>query len=135
MPSTHRPVRPRRQQKPAARPADRLIDNGRGGKTLALRARLGLTREAFGRLVATSTRTLAAVEAGRPPAEPLRRRLIELGRIVEALAEVVAPDAVGEWLVRPNEAFDGFKPVELIERGHADRIWRMIFLLQTGSPG
>jgi hypothetical protein len=41
---------------------------------------------------------------------------------------------VGEWLKTPNEAFDGSTPLQVIERGESDRIWRMIYQLQTGEP-
>ena len=56
----------------------------------------------------------------------------ELDRIVQALAEVINDEALGPWMVRPDQAFDGLKPIEVIERGEVDRIWRMVFLLRSG---
>ena len=41
--------------------------------------------------------------------------------------------SVGEWLDTPNEAFSGLKPLDLIERGEVDRLWRMIFEVQSGA--
>jgi hypothetical protein len=35
---------------------------------------------------------------------------------------------------KPNEAFGGLKPLEVIERGEIDRIWQMIHLLRSGTP-
>jgi hypothetical protein len=44
----------------------------------------------------------------------------------------VAADASPAWLATPNEAFDGLKPLEVIERGEIDRLWNMIFHLESG---
>ena len=44
------------------------------------------------------------------------------------------PAFIPQWLHTPNEAFDGLKPLEVIEREHIDRIWRMIFYLESGMP-
>lgn len=54
--------------------------------------------------------------------------------ILDALAGVMESDYVGEWLKTPNEAFDSSTPLQVIERGESDRIWRMIYQLQTGEP-
>jgi hypothetical protein len=32
-------------------------------------------------------------------------------------------------------AFDGSTPLQVIERGETDRIWRMIYELEFGEPG
>jgi DNA-binding transcriptional regulator YiaG len=108
------------------------VESARSGKTLRLRQRLSMTREVFGRLTATSVRTLATVEAGHAPSESFRRRLTEVERITNALSEIVQEDAVGPWLQTPNKAFDNAKPMELIERGEIDRIWQMIHSLRSG---
>jgi hypothetical protein len=34
----------------------------------------------------------------------------------------------------PNDAFGGLKPLEVIERGEIDRLWNMIFYLESGVP-
>ncbi len=56
----------------------------------------------------------------------------EIERFRERLAEVVKPEAFPEWLETPNPAFDGLKPLEVIERGEIDRLWNMIFYLESG---
>jgi len=38
-----------------------------------------------------------------------------------------------QW--RPNRAFGDLTPLEVIERGQIDRLWRMIFFLESGVPG
>jgi hypothetical protein len=48
---------------------------------------------------------------------------------------MVEAKAIGESLKRPNLAFDGSTPLQVIERGEIDRIWRMISELQTGNTG
>jgi hypothetical protein len=50
----------------------------------------------------------------------------------DRLAEVVSSDAIPAWLDTPNEAFDGLKPLEVIGRGEIDRLWNMIFYLESG---
>jgi Protein of unknown function (DUF2384) len=42
------------------------------------------------------------------------------------------PEFIAEWLSTPNEEFDGLKPLEVIERGEMDRLWDMIFYLESG---
>lgn len=41
---------------------------------------------------------------------------------------------VATWLQEPNEAFDGSTPLQVIERGESDRLWRMIYFLRSGAP-
>lgn len=108
-----------------------IIENP-AGKSLRLRDRLGLNRETFARLVPMSTRNLASIEAGKPPSVTVMRHLKELKRVVDALSEVIQKDAIGPWMEQPNDAFDGLKPIEVIERGEIDRIWQMIFYLRSG---
>jgi DNA-binding transcriptional regulator YiaG len=111
-----------------------IVADDRGRALLGLRSRLKLSREVFARLVPMSTRSLASIEAGKTPAAGVQRKLLEVQRVVEALSEVIAADAIGPWMLAPNDAFDGLKPLEVIERGEVDRLWRMIFLLRSGVP-
>ncbi len=108
------------------------IVEGNFGRALELRARLAMNRETFARLVPMSTRSLASVESGKAPSPPVIRQLKELGRVIDALSEVIQKDAIGPWLEQPNEAFGGLKPMEVIERGEVDRIWQMIFYVRSG---
>ncbi len=124
----------------ASLPARATVQSDRGGKkradaTLMLRSELGMNRETFSRMIPISIRSLAAIEGGGNVSEAVQRRLNELGRIIDALSDVVVRAAIGEWLRTPNPAFDGLKPLEVIERGEIDRIWQMIYLLRSGTPG
>lgn len=76
-----------------------MEDGGGGGwRALKLRARLGLNREVFARLIPVSTRSLAVIEAGQPQSESVRRKLMEVDRLVEGLAEVVREEFMGAWM-------------------------------------
>lgn len=65
---------------------------------------------------------------------PSLRRTEELKRLYARLSEVITPEAIPSWLDTPNDAFDGLKPLEVIERGEIDRLWNMIFYLESGVP-
>jgi DNA-binding XRE family transcriptional regulator len=106
-----------------------------GRPKLELRDRLHLTREHFGRLVNVSVRTIAKVESENAKAEGLQRDYLEVTRLCDALAEVVDESGLGEWFYTPNKAFDGSKPIEIIERGEIDRLWEMVYRLRSGMPG
>jgi DNA-binding transcriptional regulator YiaG len=104
------------------------------GMALNLRHRLQLRQAVFARLLPVSVRSLATLESGTPPTEVVARKLIEIERLTNALSEVIKQDALGTWLQSPNEAFDGLKPLEIIDRGESDRIWSMIYFLRSGVP-
>lgn len=119
----------------AAVPRSLAIVQGDLGRALQLRVRLGMSRQRFARLVPMSTRNLAYLESGKPATAPLRRQLIALSRLVDALGSAVPHETVGRWLQGPNSAFDGLTPVEVLERGEVDRIWKMIFERQMDEGG
>jgi DNA-binding transcriptional regulator YiaG len=98
----------------------------------AVRKKLGLTRKVFSRLTGYSERAIAHWESGGKPDAPGLRRIKETERFQQQLAAVVDPQAIPEWLDTPNDAFDGLKPLEVIERGEIDRLWNMIFYLESG---
>ena len=98
----------------------------------ALRAKLHLPRKTFSRLTGFSERAIAEWEKGKAISEPGLRRMREIERLQERLAEVVQPEAIPQWLETPNPAFEGLKPLEVIERGEIDRLWTMICYLESG---
>jgi transcriptional regulator with XRE-family HTH domain len=99
-----------------------------------LRERLTFTQAEFARLLAVSVRSLATLEGGTGPSEPLARRLTELERLTDALSEVIAQQSLGKWFRTPNPAFGGSKPLEVVERGESDRLWEMVYFLRSGVP-
>ncbi len=106
-----------------------------GVDVAALRRTLGLTRKLFSRLTGYSERAIAKWEGQEALADASRQRMREIQRLQQALASVMKPEFVGTWLQTPNDAFGGLKPIEVIERGEIDRLWRMIHELESGTPG
>jgi len=102
---------------------------------LELRDRLQMPRVVFGRVVNVAERTIAKVEADATQVEKLSRPYNEVYRLYEALSEVVEPESLGAWFTTPNKAFDGLKPIEVIERGEIDRLWKTVYRLESGMPG
>ncbi len=99
-----------------------------------VRQKWGLSRKVFSRLIGFSERAIAGWESGTPISESAGRRIREIARLQERLAQVVKPVHIPKWLGSPNQAFDGLKPLEVIERGEMDRLWSMIFYLEAGLP-
>jgi hypothetical protein len=98
----------------------------------AVRAKMRLPRKTFSRLTGFSERAIADWEKGKAISEPGLRRMREIERLQERLAEMVEPETIPQWLETPNPAFEGLKPLEVIERGEIDRLWTMIFYLESG---
>jgi DNA-binding transcriptional regulator YiaG len=98
----------------------------------SVRGRLGLSRKLFSRLAGFSERAIADWESGKPVSEAALRRVKELDRLRERLSGVVKEEAIPQWLNSPNDAFEGLKPLEVIERGEVDRLWTMIYHLESG---
>src|SRR5437660_1155310 len=98
----------------------------------ALRVKWRLPRKTFSRLTGFSERAIADWEKGKAISEPGLRRMREIERLQERLAEVVQPESIPQWLEAPNPALDGLKPLEVIERGEIDRLWDMIYYLESG---
>ena len=111
-----------------------LLQRGKESR-LELRDQLRMPRGLFGRIVNVSERTIAKVEATAQGANKLRRSYNEVFRLVMALSEIIDPAELSEWFITPNDAFDGLKPLEVIERGDSHRLWDMCFRLHSGMPG
>lgn len=101
---------------------------------LEVRHRMGLSQDKFSRIVGIKVRTLSKLEQGETPSEQVSRQIREVDRLQQALATVVDEKAISAWMQAPNVAFNGLKPIEVIERGEIDRLWAMIYDLRSGSP-
>jgi hypothetical protein len=93
-----------------------------------------LVRPDLTRLTGYSQRAVDKWAAGGEPGAAAKKQLRELVRLFDALSDLMETRYVGEWLKTPNDAFDGSTPLQVIERGEGDRIWRMIYRLETGEP-
>jgi DNA-binding transcriptional regulator YiaG len=93
-----------------------------------------LRREELGRLTGFSLRALAEWASGKLPSQPAKRRLHEIRRLLDALGEIVKPDAIPSWLHQRNRAFDNLTPLQVIEFGEIDRLWAMVHDMSSGQP-
>ncbi len=96
--------------------------------------RYHLVRNDLSRLTQYSPRAVAKWVAGDTPSAAAQKQLKELVRLFDALCNVMETNYIGEWLKTANPAFDNSTPLQVIERGEADRIWHMIYQLETGEP-
>lgn len=97
-----------------------------------VRAKMGLSQLEYGRVTGYSLRSVAGWEGGKPLSEPARQKLIETDRLRVALSGLLPAGELGEWMRTPNPAFEGQSPIQVIENGEADRLWRMIFQIDAG---
>jgi hypothetical protein len=97
-------------------------------------ARYGLSYDTLTRMTGFSLRAVSNWSQGSKPSSSTGRRLTEIKRLFAALEKLVFPEAIGPWLKAPNPAFDGSTPLQVIERGETDRIWRMVYELESGEP-
>lgn len=87
------------------------------------------------RLTGFSPRSVAKWSQGDAPSVKQEKALVEMDRLLDGLSRVMEPAQVGRWLTQPNSAFDGSTPLQVVERGELDRIWRMLYELESGQPG
>jgi transcriptional regulator with XRE-family HTH domain len=132
---TARPIRKANQRKAMAVKAfsSSLQSRSFGEQLTDLRKKLGITQKTFAQLISSSQRAVARWEAGEKPGDQTKRTLAELRRLYSGLSGVMKKDYIAEWLSIPNPAFEDLKPIEVIERGESDRLWRMIYYLEAGE--
>ncbi len=101
-------------------------------KTHARRARRG---SFIGGKARASSSLLAPWNAGVAPQRSSAQKLREVTRLFDALSDIIKARSIGPWLQRPNDAFDGSTPLQVMERGENDRLWRMIWQISEGNAG
>ncbi len=95
----------------------------------------GVTRNSLVRLSGYSFRSIISWAKGAKATPPAVIKLTELSRLFDALADLTQNQKdVTAWIETPNDAFEGSSPLQVIERGESDRIWRMIYFLRSGEP-
>lgn len=97
--------------------------------------KFGLRQETLSRMTGFSLRAVAGWNSGKTPSAPVRRALVEMDRLLDSLSRLMKPKDVGRWLKEPNPALEGSTPVQVIERGQTDRVWRLLYFLESGEPG
>ncbi len=113
----------------------KTIPAGSGG--VAIRdfvTRYQLSHDTLTRMTGFSLRAVSNWAQGARPSDSTARRFAEVKRLLAALERLSSASAIGTWLKDPNPAFDGSTPLQVIERGETDRIWRMVYELESGEP-
>lgn len=49
------------------------------------------------------------------------------------LGELIDPEAIEGWLHKPNPAFDGQKPIDLIMSDRMEELYAMLHIMQSGE--
>lgn len=62
-----------------------------------------------------------------------QRTYVETEFLRRSPAKIIKPTALDSWLEKPNSAFGGRTPLQVIDDGESDRLWEMIYLLQSGE--
>ena len=94
-----------------------------------------LSNEAVSRVTGASPRTVSYWNAGTAPQRSSAQKIKEVIRLFDALSDIIKARAIGRWLQQPNDRFDGSTPLQVMERGENDRLWRMIWQLREGNSG
>jgi uncharacterized protein (DUF2384 family) len=103
-------------------------------EALRIREVAHLSDVQIGRAVGAAPSTVRDWFARRSsPTGKRAERVAELAEIVDRLARVIQSDYIPVWMSRPIEALDDRKPLDLIARGHARRVVRVVSELE--SPG
>lgn len=92
-----------------------------------------ISRPLYAALSDCSERTLATIEKKSRLSMGKERKINEAHRLIAALAEIMEPTSIGDWLRSPNEWFNGRSPVEVLAEGKADKLWDMIFHTREGG--
>jgi transcriptional regulator with XRE-family HTH domain len=99
-----------------------------------VRSALGVSRKLFSRMTGFSERAIADWESGKKLGTPALLRIKEMARLRVAMADVMRPASIPRWLETPCNGLGGLTPIECLERGETDRVWRTIFYLGSGVP-
>lgn len=89
-----------------------------------LREAFRLSRERLARLIGVSAKTVERWEARptQPARDETRARMAQLREIAELGATVYTRERLGDFMVAPLAEAGGLTPLQLIERGEADRV-------------
>ncbi len=99
------------------------------------REKFHLAQPVVVRLTGFSPRSVAKWAQGETPSQKQEKALVEMDRLLDGLARVMEAQEIGRWMTTANPAFDGSTPAQVVERGEADRIWRMLYDVESGQPG
>lgn len=50
------------------------------------------------------------------------------------LEQLIKPEFIDSWLDTPNLAFGYKRPIDLINENDTDKLYRMLYILESGEP-
>ena len=77
--------------------------------------------------LSVSRRSISGWLSGQEPERINRVRINEFGRLVAELRTIVKSEKLKPWWNQPVADFGGSTPLQVLERGEIDRLWRMIW--------
>ena len=89
---------------------------------------LRASAERYETLTRVTGGSLANWPQGAKPSRASAKRMAEFKMLFSALDTLVYPRSIQFWLKAPNPSFAGATPLQIIERGEAKRIWRLILM-------
>jgi transcriptional regulator with XRE-family HTH domain len=96
-------------------------------EAIRVRRDAGLSDVIIGEATGAKPSTVRDWFSGRSsPTGSRARRLAELVEITDRLARVVEPRYIPLWLIKPVEALDDHRPVDVIARGQARRVAKLV---------
>jgi hypothetical protein len=87
----------------------------------------GMNYDMLAKALSVSRRSISGWLSGLEPERINRVRINEFGRLVAELRSVIKPEKLRTWWNQPVENFGGSTPLQVLERGETDRVWRMIW--------
>ena len=108
----------------------------RAGKQISLLAKeAAMNYDMLARALSVSRRSISGWLSGQEPERINRVRINEFGRLVAELHAIIQPEKLKNWWNQPVADFGGSTPLQVLERGETDRIWRMIWETREGNSG
>ena len=95
----------------------------------------GMNYDVLAKALSVSRRAISGWLSGQEPERINRVRINEFGRLVAELRTIIKPEKLKSWWKQPVANFGGSTPLQVLERGETDRIWRMIWEIGQGNSG
>jgi hypothetical protein len=101
----------------------------------ALAKDAGMNYDMLAKALSVSRRSISGWLSGQEPERINQVRIKEFGRLVAELRGIIKPEKLKTWWSQPVENFGGSTPLQVLERGETDRLWRMIWEIREGNSG
>ena len=99
-----------------------------------LRNRGGLKGTDVANIAAVSPATVSRWSAGKALPHPKTQLIIsDLRYVVDRLSEFYSPEETRLWLYAKHRLLDGERAIDLINRGHADKVLAVVESLDEGT--